>query len=631
VSGPTFQDLFLLARTAPTISRPGTAAQIVRLLAAGPLSEIACVQALTIARAVADRDGPALALPPPLREQFRKQLTAAARDVPKPHRALAWVAAGLVAADLCAGGTASALDRLAADVVAGALDLPIAFAGPGLAAILETTGVIRAPGAALPSALAAIAAPGGRLADLLILAGLSAVATPERREEAFTTLVLPLLERLATEGYVDTILTLERTLYANFVKQREVPEHHRVVFGHLDRLLGPIGTTMAARLPALPVTPVPSRPRVAFYLMGGALLAHAEVMVTFLRGLLARPDPMIEPVMALTGDLGQIGAAATELGIEIVRLSGDPDTVAYAVAARERLQAHRIDALVFVSIPLHLALYRTFRLAPVQIWWSMKFQLPNFDGIDGRLCYRSMGEHRIMVDGALWYTAPVAIDRPRMPTRAEIDAVRAPFAGRLILGVVARGEKIAEPDYLEGVVRILRARPDAVFLWTGRSRAPAVQRAFEAAGVADRCHFVGWVDAALFCAAFDIFLETFPLTGIMSAWAMYAGVPVASAGPLCWFATHLDMAFDGTEPTGGMGEQAMHLFEPLGRKPWAADVDGFVALTLRLAEDAPFRAAFVEAGRRFMTEYLADGPASAEAVAAQMVAILRDTAARRVS
>ena len=109
MSGPTFQDLFLLARTAPTISRPGTAAQIVRLLAAGPLSEIAYVQALTIARAVADRDGPALALPPPLREQFRKQLTAAARDVPKPHRALAWVAADRIA---CHGPIAEAAGAL---------------------------------------------------------------------------------------------------------------------------------------------------------------------------------------------------------------------------------------------------------------------------------------------------------------------------------------------------------------------------------------------------------------------------------------------------------------------------------------------------------------------------------------
>lgn len=630
--GPTFQDLFVTAREAPTVSRPGMAAQIVRFLVAGPISETACAHALTAARTIDERGGPTLALPPSVREQFRKQLAAAAaRDVRDPSAACAWTAAGMVAADLCAGGTAAALDRLASDVADGVLDVGEGLACLPLATLLETAGVVRAPAMALPSVLAATAVPAPRLADMVILAGLSPAAGPERREETFTTVVLPLLERLAVEERIDTLLTMERVLYNNFVKQRESPEHHRAVFAHLDRLLGPLGSAVAARLPDHPVVPASARPRVAFYVIDGGLLAHVEVLITFLKGLLSSPDPPIEPVLALVGGAGEIGAAATKLGVEIVRLPKHPDTVAHAIAARNQLRDQRIGALVFVSVPLHLSFFQTVRLAPVQIWWSMKFQLPNFDGIDGRLCYRSMGRHQVTVDGAVWYTAPVAIERPRMPPRAEIDAVRAPFAGRLVLGTVAREEKIAEPDYLKAVICILQARPDAVFLWTGRSRSATVQKAFEVSEVADRCHFVGWVDAALYSAAFDVFLETFPLTGIMSAWAMYAGVPVASAGPLSWFATHLEGAFDGKEPVGGTGEQAMRLFDTVGRKPWADDVDGFVALTLRLVEDVPFRAAFVEASRRFMSEFLADGPASAQAVAKQIVTIVRDTEARRLS
>jgi predicted O-linked N-acetylglucosamine transferase (SPINDLY family) len=49
-----------------------------------------------------------------------------------------------------------------------------------------------------------------------------------------------------------------------------------------------------------------------------------------------------------------------------------------------------------------------------------------------------------------------------------------------------------------------------VFLWTGRVARRSIQSRFEAAGVADRTHFVGWVDTKAYAQAIDLFLDSFP-------------------------------------------------------------------------------------------------------------------------
>src|SRR6185436_14508130 len=89
--------------------------------------------------------------------------------------------------------------------------------------------------------------------------------------------------------------------------------------------------------------------------------------------------------------------------------------------------------------------------------------------------------------------------------------VRASLGARgPVYGSFGREEKLNSPAFLDAVVAILRRVPGAVFLWTGRVQHPEIQKRFEAAGVAARCRFIGWVDTKLYAQVIDVFLDSFP-------------------------------------------------------------------------------------------------------------------------
>ena len=70
---------------------------------------------------------------------------------------------------------------------------------------------------------------------------------------------------------------------------------------------------------------------------------------------------------------------------------------------------------------------------------------------------------------------------------------------------MAREDKIRSPEFLKAVAAILRAVPEAGYVWTGSRRDPEIEAFFAAQGVAGRCHFAGWIDAPLYASAFDAF------------------------------------------------------------------------------------------------------------------------------
>ena len=77
--------------------------------------------------------------------------------------------------------------------------------------------------------------------------------------------------------------------------------------------------------------------------------------------------------------------------------------------------------------------------------------------IDGYLTYGSWGEDERIFHGQRWIVCPVplALD-PRTPAPAEVAALRARFPEKVLLGTLAREEKISSPPFLEAVAEILR-------------------------------------------------------------------------------------------------------------------------------------------------------------------------------
>jgi predicted O-linked N-acetylglucosamine transferase (SPINDLY family) len=299
---------------------------------------------------------------------------------------------------------------------------------------------------------------------------------------------------------------------------------------------------------------------------------------------------------------------------------------------RSRIAEERIAAVVWVSVALHMAFGFAMQVAPVQVWWALKYHSLDFPEIDGYLTSGSAGSTK-RLGARVWRSSPLgARDWYRPELAGEARATRSRFAQhRLLFGSFGREAKLNSPDFLGAVAQILRAVPEAGFLWTGRDRNPEIQSRLEAHGVAARCHYIGWVDTKLYAQVIDVFLDTFPFP---CAYTLYESM--AAARPAVQFASaeaeesglHSMLAplLAGEEGTPEEQERARAIFGtgPGSLYLCAADTRQYVEHALRLAADAGLRRAAGEANRRFIAEFLSDPAHVARTLATHLVEIIRE-------
>ena len=537
--------------------------------------------------------------------------------------------------DACARGEVNAINAALSDL-ALAPELE-----PGLGAMadfLDHVGIARGLGekglAKIRAFLATL--PAERI-DLrrtaLSLVGMSLASPLQVRQAAFERLACPLLEDAAKAQDVQTALELEAHIYERYLKSVEAPGHHRRTFAAIERAMELLGPKARRERPRKERPEDP--PRVAFVIQNGAMLAHTEVLLSFLRGLRGLETAPLEPLVLIFFDIarqgngGPLGVELDRLGVRwhCPRLEGAVHYESHFDECRGWLAAAGVDAAVFVSLPLHLAYFMQAPLAPVQIWWSMKFALPNFPALDGRVFFRWLFPRTAIIEGRTWHCGPIAISPPPAPDPNDARVLRARFGSKMVIGTIAREEKIANREYLDAICRLLKRHPEACFVWTGRRQLKVIDDCFEQAGVAGRCHFVGWVDPALYIEVFDLFVETYPLSGLMAAWSMAMGKPVVSVGSSGILGTYLESVFDGSVPVEAH-EKAMldSIFAPLqGRLPalWATTPEGIDAIADLLIKDPQLAADVGAAQQRFIRAFLSDEKSSAENNARMFVDIAR--------
>jgi predicted O-linked N-acetylglucosamine transferase (SPINDLY family) len=198
---------------------------------------------------------------------------------------------------------------------------------------------------------------------------------------------------------------------------------------------------------------------------------------------------------------------------------------------------------------------------------------------------------------------PLALD-PRTPAPADVTALRARFPEKVLLGTLAREEKISSAPFLEAVAEILKRNPQCGYIWTGKAQHPGIASFFQRHGLASRCHFVGWVDTPLYAAILDLFLETFPLgCGITGYQAMGARVPLVS---FLDSNTVFGMQYwSGLMARAGTREQVTRA--ALDEYPvlCALDAKDYVELATRAINDGQFRESWREREARFYAEEIA--------------------------
>jgi glycosyltransferase involved in cell wall biosynthesis len=461
-------------------------------------------------------------------------------------------------------------------------------------------------------------------------------APPAWIEKIFVQVLWPWMRNALDAGRYGLGLMLETEAYGNYVLHKESSQHFRHAFSIWTDAMREAGHCAGETLLPLSLELPGGAPAIAFYLHSGSVLGHTQILLEFLEAHFRLDEPLIrplvfvrtEPVSELRDRLAAVEVACMSLEKDV---AGVPEPDFHALLAlRERISTGQISAVVWVSIAIHMAFAFSMRVAPVQIWWAMKYHSLEFPEIDGYLTNQSAGSTKL-VEGKLWRSAPLASEEWYRPQLAgEAIEVRARYRQHaLVFGCIGREEKINSGPFLAAVASILEACPHAGFLWTGRERLPAVQSALERAGVAERCHFIGWVDTKLFAQVLDIFLDSFPFPcGFTLYEAMAAGKPVVVYGSTEGAETGifglLAPLLSGAVGTPEQIQAANKIFANGELFHCARDEQHYIELALMLASDEAARRAAGDANRTFVREFLSDRAGMARAVGRHLVELVRN-------
>lgn len=479
-----------------------------------------------------------------------------------------------------------------------------------------------------------------RFLGLVGVSGFEKSAPAAWNHEFFERAALPWLLRALEANLVDAALAMEGVIYQEYVKQTETETHFEASMRRWKDAMRSAGTRFAASLPPVARAPSGDVPSVAFFVHNVSELAHVQMVLGLLEGNASLSPPRFKATVFCYFGKPAMLERFRRTGAHVEALT-NPGTQAdhrqVFALLRRRIAELGIDMVVWVSLVLAMPFAFAMRIAPAQVWWALKYHRFESPEIDAYLTGGGIEGGFKTIDGRQWRGGSVpGTDWTRPEAAAEAARVRAALGNyRIVYGTFGREEKLDSPEFIATVARILKAVPDAGFLWTGRVRLPRIQAQLEAEGVADRCHFIGWVDTKLYAQVIDVFLDSFPFPcGFTVYESMAAGKPSVfylSAESVHTGANALIAPLLETgDPDREGARLARSIFRPDGEDYYlhATTPDEYVAFATRLASDAGFRERTGAACRGFVDHFMADRARAARIYADHFDAVLAETRAR---
>lgn len=343
-------------------------------------------------------------------------------------------------------------------------------------------------------------------------------------------IALGVLKKFADTGNVQGALIVENMVYDAFVKTTEAEDHYYNCFKQWSGLLQTLGRKHRRAL-----RPRAGTRKICFVLQAAVLLGHTEVMFTIIdawRALGIEADIYVAAVGAIDP---RFQTYLDKRNITFIPPSG-PNGEELPLAdsvhmLRDRLEKLDVNTVVWASSPTLASYALAMKLAPRQVFWSVKFHPVYMQDVDVHLCGGHEVETARTYHGRPWTVSPFPLTIAfKENDPADVRKIRESFPpDAILLGSLAREEKFNSPAFLMTVCGLLARNPQAYFLWTGRSQPENVVATFKNFGVADRCRFIGWVDTNAYAEALDVFLETFPFgCGITGFQAMVHETPLLS-------------------------------------------------------------------------------------------------------
>lgn len=360
------------------------------------------------------------------------------------------------------------------------------------------------------------------------------------------------------------------------------------------------------------------------------------LLLDFLRGWANNEKKPVSPaIYAVNGIDEKWADAFSSVGVRVVRFEktrSNSDYVQRMLSLRDGLSRDHVSALVYVGVSSNPAILDgSFRLAPVQIYFSMGFRhknLPSWDGFIGGGSPVKSGEWH---GNHYWRTTPIPSPDPYPLAGSNEETILVNEVAELknqylnygtILGTLARAEKIDNPEFIRTLARILHANPDAVYLWFGTSELDSVRKLMEQHQISDRCIFMGWVNnVAQYAKVLDVHLDSFPFcTGLaglttMSAGTANVGMETPEARQLAAW-SYVVPLLEGTVGTEDEQRLAKSIYrygaEERSLALLARNEDEYFSYAQQLISELDFRAAVGQAGRTYMQCFMHDATRAAQ-------------------
>jgi len=476
-------------------------------------------------------------------------------------------------------------------------------------------------------------------ADVLLgLLGFAKTSPPSWTKCIFEQLALPWMKAaLACQRY-NMALKLETLIYEEYVKQTETERHFRECFVQWIEPMREAGHTAATNLPPLRWPTPHSKPTVGFFLHEASMLAHVGVMLSVLENLPHGINrPFLPRVYAFSGTHPELLARLARHEIPVTLMEqechSNGNWFQRLICLRQHLAEDGVTALIWVTAALMMPFAFAMRLAPVQIWWAMKYHGQESTDIDGYITGGSLARYK-NINGRLWRTANLGVSDwydPTLSTKAT--EIRKRFAGcELILGTFGREEKLASQPFLQAIADILKSFPNAVFLWTGRTKLEYIQDTLNQLGVGKQCYFIGWVDTKIYAQVIDIFLDSFPFPcGFTAIQAMAAGKPIVlyasresyGTGIHGMISPVLEDPINNREQTAQL-EEIFSLNTQTPTYLCAKTPEEYVRYAKNLINSPQYRTQAGDASRTFVCRYLSNPSQAAQRYAAHILEIIEE-------
>lgn len=457
--------------------------------------------------------------------------------------------------------------------------------------------------------------------DVVAFVCFESTANEAWQDKVFSHFIVPMLAAVLHSQRQNAALHLELQYYTSYIKARETADQFRQAYRQLAPVLSAAGSAFGAALSSFAPLTRKGRYRVAFVAPNIGYLAHVVAALDIIECIKQLPDNRLDcELLGLTGPDEQTArrCAAMELPL---RTFCDPydftgDYVSGFKKMRQHLQENGFDAVVWVSVAPSCAFALGMRLAPMQIFFSMKYHSFSVPQIDAYLSGGPAGQDFKMIEGRRWRIGQTKYSGLFDPGASRLAAKLKAKVGpdRIVLGCLGREEKINSAEFLDTVVAILRRHPHAIFMWTGRKQLPAIQEHFERAGVAAQCQYIGWVKTQVYAQVFDIFLDSFPFPCAVTALqSMAAGMPIvlydSPEARETGVAVFIQPLLDGEAGTPEQRAQLENIFQLRTSRPlllMSRTQDEYLRFADALIEDQDFRKAVGEASRLFTAQFVTD-------------------------